>query len=359
MTVQSAMPGQTRSPSTMKLYGEDCLVGIPSRVDDESVSVIVTSPPYNIGKPYKLYKDDVGSEEYLDWIGQVSGACQDALEPDGSFFLNLGSKPSDPWWPMRVAGKIRDSGWVLQNTILWVKSIAISKEEVGDYPGISGDVAVGHFKPVNSRRYVNSLSEYIFHFTKRGDVELDKLGVGVPYQDKTNVERWKSGGGDLRDRGSVWFIPYETIRASRPHPCVFPVKLPEMCVRLHGLSRTHLVLDPFLGTGSTALAADRLNVRFVGFEIDPYYLDLARCNIERQRETRSGSARDRPARQEPDPDRLSKGVPVGGIELGKGHSAVGATPNDVWRQEPGEALTESHPRRDARRTPEYVECRAA
>src|SRR5208283_5649145 len=159
--------------------------------------------------------------------------------------------------------------------------------EVGKYPGMNGDIAVGHYKPVNSHRFVNGLSEYVFHFTKRGDVNLDKLGIGVPYQDKSNVTRWRAGGADLRDRGNVWFIPYETIRESRPHPCVFPVKLPEMCIRLHGMAKARLVLDPFLGTGSTALACDRLGVNFVGFEIDPYYVRLAKAALQAQREVRA------------------------------------------------------------------------
>ncbi len=253
------------------------------RVKPGSVSVIVTSPPYNIGKKYHSYADSLADSDYLEWIGRVSTRCKTSLDDSGSLFVNLGSKPSNPWWPIEIASRIRDSGFTLQNTILWVKSIAISKEAVGDYPGITGDIAVGHFQPVNSPRYLNGLSEYIFHFTKRGDVPLDKLGVGVPYQDKSNVTRWGTGETDLRDRGTVWFIPYDTIRQSRLHPCVFPVKLPEMCVRLHGIERTALVMDPFVGTGTTALACDRLGLDFVGFEIDAHYAQLASEAIKSQR----------------------------------------------------------------------------
>ncbi|HZY92102.1 MAG TPA: site-specific DNA-methyltransferase [Thermoplasmata archaeon] len=271
----------------IRVFNEDCIQGMQSRLDDSSVSVIVTSPPYNIGKAYRTYRDSQDPKAYLDWIARVAEICSRVLEPDGSFFLNLGGKPSDPWWPIEVGSRVRESGFTLQNTILWVKSIAISKEEVGDYPGIAGDIAVGHYQPVNSRRYVNGLSEYVFHFTKGGNVELDKLGVGVPYQDKSNVTRWKAGAPDLRDRGNVWFIPYETVREGRAHPCVFPVKLPEMCIKLHGVSKTKLVVDPFLGTGSTALACDRLGVDFVGFEIDPYYVGLAKDSLATQREVRA------------------------------------------------------------------------
>jgi site-specific DNA-methyltransferase (adenine-specific) len=156
-----------------------------------------------------------------------------------------------------------------------VKSIAIRKSDVGNYPGITGDIAVGHFKPIVSKRFLNDCHEYIFHFTKNGNVKLQKLAIGVPYQDKTNIGRWHTAKQDLRDRGNTWFIPYETImnRSERPHPATFPVKLPEMCLKLHGISRDFLVLDPFLGIGSTALASMHLGVSFVGFEIDQNYLD--------------------------------------------------------------------------------------
>jgi len=74
--------------------------------------------------------------------------------------------------------------------IHWIKSIAISQDDVGDYPGIEGDVAVGHYKPINSKRFINDCHEYIFHFTHKGNVRLDRLAVGVPYQDKSNIDRW-------------------------------------------------------------------------------------------------------------------------------------------------------------------------
>ena len=239
-----------------------------------SVDIIVTSPPYNIGVAYGKYRDLLPRDEYLSWIKQVGLAAKRCLADDGSFFLNVGSKPKDQWIAWDVAMVLRDI-FELQNVIHWVKSIAIGKQDVGHYPNIAGDIAVGHFKPVVSSRFLNDCHEYIFHFTKKGDVALDKLAVGVPYQDKTNIGRWKGAKQDLRDRGNTWFIPYETIqkREDRPHPASFPAKLPEMCIRLHGQSK--LVVDPFVGIGSTAVAALRRGASFVGFDIDPDYLDGA------------------------------------------------------------------------------------
>ena len=90
------------------------------------------------------------------------------------------------------------------------------------------------------------------------------------------ISRVGPGPGEgLRCRGNTWFIPYETIQSrdrDRPHPASFPPKVPEQCVRLHGLDRAGLILDPFLGLGSSAIAAARLGVDFIGIEMDEHYL---------------------------------------------------------------------------------------
>ena len=239
-----------------------------------SVNVVVTSPPYNIGVKYGSYVDSLPREKYLEWLEHVGMAIKRVLADNGSFFLNVGNKPKDQWIAWDVAAVMRKH-FVLQNVMHWVKSIAISKSDVGNYQNISGDIAVGHFKPIVSDRFLNDCHEYIFHFTKKGDVRLDKLAIGIPYQDKTNIGRWKSAVADRRDRGNTWFIPYETIQSknSRPHPATFPERLPEMCIKLHGGAK--LVLDPFTGIGSTAAAAIRSGVSFVGFDIDRGYLESA------------------------------------------------------------------------------------
>lgn len=262
------------SGCTATFYLKDCITGLNENVNEKSVDVVVTSPPYNIGIGYSSYSDIMPREKYLAWMEEVGVAIRRALTDDGSFFLNIGNKPKDQWIAWDVASVLRKH-FVLQNVIHWVKSIAINKTDVGNYPNIVGDIAVGHFKPIVSNRFVNDCQEYIFHFTKRGDVHLDKLAVGIPYQDKTNIGRWKSATEDKRDRGNTWFIPYETIQSKneRPHPATFPVKLPEMCIKLHGDAK--MMIDPFMGIGSSAIAAKRLGVSFVGFEIDKEYLDAA------------------------------------------------------------------------------------
>jgi site-specific DNA-methyltransferase (adenine-specific) len=245
-------------------------------LNEKSVDVVVTSPPYNIGVAYSTHKDNLPREKYLGWMEEMGKGIKRALADEGSFFLNIGNTPRDQWIAWDVAQVLRKH-FVLQNVIHWVKSIAINKSDVGDYPNITGDVAVGHFKPIVSNRFLNDCHEYIFHFTKAGDVKLKKLAIGVPYQDKTNIGRWKTAKEDKRDRGNTWFMPYETIKSrdERPHPATFPVRLPEMCIKLHGFRNSMLVLDPFLGIGSTAIVSMRLGASFVGFEIDKAYIDEA------------------------------------------------------------------------------------
>ncbi len=261
--------------SLTTIHKADCIAGMPRTLEPGSVDVVITSPPYNLGTSYKAYDDSIPRSAYLDWLEQWAEATVSVLHDEGSVFLNIGAKPSDPTVPFQVLERMQKH-FRLQNAIHWIKSIAIQKEDVGDYPGIQGNVGVGHFKPINSPRYLNDCHEYIFHLTKQGNVKLDRLAVGVEYQDKSNIARWKSSGADRRCRGNTWFVPYRTIRnraRQRPHPATFPTRIPQMCIQLHGLDRARLVMDPFLGIGNTALASLSLGVDFVGFEIDEDYFD--------------------------------------------------------------------------------------
>jgi site-specific DNA-methyltransferase (adenine-specific) len=262
--------------ATFRFYLGDCLEILPA-LAPESVDVVVTSPPYNLGIKYRSYEDTLPRQRYLEWTGEWVRAVRDALSPHGSLFLNVGAKPKDPWVAMDIAQAVRP--WLeLQNTVHWVKSIVVERGAAGAAANLVRDLAVGHYKPINSPRFLNDCHEFVFHFTRGGDTPLDRTAIGVPYQDKSNVGRWAAAAGDVRCRGNAWFLPYETINSrekDRPHPATFPVRLPEYCLKLHGLARTGLALDPFTGLGSTAVACARLGVSFVGVELDRVYLDEA------------------------------------------------------------------------------------
>jgi site-specific DNA-methyltransferase (adenine-specific) len=275
-----------RRNQTLTFFLEDCIKGMRTNLRAKSIDVVVTSPPYNIGIIYGNHDDNLPKMKYLEWIVELGNEVKRALKDDGSFFLNIGCTPKDQWIAWDVAQVLRDD-FRLQNVIHWIKSIAIKKDDVGNYSNIVGDAAVGHFKPILSKRFLNDCHEYIFHFTKSGETKIEKLSIGVPYQDKSNIGRWKRTRSDLRDRGNTWFIPYETIQSKneRPHPAAFPSKLPEMCIKLHGVKKNLKVVDPFLGIGASAVASLKLGVSFIGFEIDKQYLDesIARVVSEKRK----------------------------------------------------------------------------
>jgi site-specific DNA-methyltransferase (adenine-specific) len=267
--------------ATLRFFLGDC-VEVLSALEPATISAIVTSPPYNLGIRYRTYDDTVPRADYLEWTGAWIAAARRALADDGSLFLNVGAKPTDPWTAMDVAQRARQH-LRLQNTIHWIKSIAIDREAAGAAVDLDRDIAVGHYKPINSDRFVNDCHEFIFHFTPDGRTPLDRRAIGVPYQDASNIGRWHSGGENRRCRGNAWFIPYETIQnrdKDRPHPATFPPRVPEYCFKLHGVSRIATAMDPFLGLGSTAIAAAQMGLDFVGVEIDRHYLAEAISRVK-------------------------------------------------------------------------------
>ena len=248
------------------LYRGDC-VKVMGRLPAASVDVVVTSPPYNIGLSYRSYSDRRAEEDYLDWMVGVATAVRRVMAPTGSFFLNITGSSAMPWLPFELIVRLR-SLFRLQNHITWVKSISI------------GDDSVGHFKPVRSERFLHRNHEHIFHLTLNGAVPLKRLAVGVPFKDKSNIRR-RQHAQDLRCRGDSWFIPYETVQARSQkfnHPGTFPVMLPRMCMRLHGQD-SPVVLDPFMGTGTTLIAAEQEGGRGIGIDLDASYVGIARARL--------------------------------------------------------------------------------
>jgi site-specific DNA-methyltransferase (adenine-specific) len=284
--------------TSFELRVEDCIAGM-SRLPGAHVDLVVTSPPYNLGVRYGKFSDRQDRQSYLRWCAEWAEQLRRVLKPSGSLFLNIGAAPSNPMLPHEIVMGLREI-FILQNTIHWIKSIAIEDcshrpvagrttavQQTGHRPVATNIRSHGHFKPISSKRFLNDGHEYIFHFTRTGRVELDRLALGVPYQDKSNISRWAhTRGSDLRCRGNTWFIPYETIQSrakERPHPATFPVQLAEWCIKLHGVSRIQTMLDPFLGIGNSAVAAQRCGVKnFIGFEIDETYLAEAKRRLNLQ-----------------------------------------------------------------------------
>jgi len=233
------------------------------------VDVVVTSPPYNLNMAYGTYEDSKTETDYVEWLVEVSRAIKRILKPDGSFFLNLSGSNSRPYVPFEVMVSLRSKvGFHLQNHITWIKSIGI------------GSGSTGHFKPVPGQRFMHHNHEHIFHLTHANDVKLDRLAIGIPFQDKSNIPR-RRHPRDLRCRGNTWFIPYPTVKSKAQkywHPATFPVELPLWCIYLHG-RRNARVLDPFLGTGTTLVAAHIGGAMGIGIDIDATYIATAKQRL--------------------------------------------------------------------------------
>ncbi len=245
-----------------ELHHGDCLAILPT-LAPASIDVIVTSPPYNLNLAYKTYEDTKSENAYLDWLTTICTELRRVMRPDASFFLNIAGSNSRPWLPFELVTRLRPL-FVLQNHITWIKAISIDQD------------SAGHHKPVAGRRFLNHNHEHIFHLTLSGDVQLNRLAIGVPFKDKSNIAR-RNHAQDARCRGNTWFIPYRTVQTRAQkynHPGTFPIDLPRWCIRLHGRPGA-TVLDPFAGTGTTLVAACLEGAHGIGIEMDLAYLETA------------------------------------------------------------------------------------
>lgn len=228
-------------------------------VDTEGqVDVIVTSPPYNIGKTYKgdkgkVYNDSLDTFDYISLMRDVFRQSFDALADHGVFFLNVGDTakvPSKSYDALRIA---TNSGFTHLQTVVWVKSI----------------LGRGHYTPSGGTRRFDNVWESIHILVKdRKKYRLDTKLIGVPYADKSNVGRY--GKTDCKDPGNVWLIPYEKTTGQsvkKVHVAPFPVGLPYKCIKAVPGAKT--VLDPFAGLGTTLAAAELLGIKGYGFELYP------------------------------------------------------------------------------------------
>lgn len=242
----------------------ECLEGL-KHLESNLIDIIITSPPYNLDIKYNTYKDKMKRDVYLNLLYKVFKEIKRTMKDNASFFLNIGASNKDPWIPYDVANEARKL-FKLQNNIIWTKSIDIDGK------------TYGHFKPINSKRFTNHTFEHIFHFTKDGNVIIDRLSIGVPYTDESNIKRWKTKS-NIRCRGNMWYIPYKTIKSrsqKNDHPAIFPEELAEMCIKLHGFDKNMIVCDPFVGTGTTMVAAKKMGVSGIGMDIDEEYIKYAK-----------------------------------------------------------------------------------
>ena len=245
------------------LYHGDC-ADLLAALPDESVDLTVTSPPYNIGKEYE---QPLTLEDYLEWCHKWMTEIHSATNSTGAFWLNLGYVPVD--------GKGKA---VPLPYLLWDASPFFLLQEVVWHYG-AGVSARQSLSPRNEKFlwYVKDSSEYTFNLDEIRDPD-----VKYPNQKKNGKLKCNPLGKNPTD---VWSLPKVTSGRNRsskertPHPAQFPEAVIERVVRASSNSG-ELVLDPFVGSGTTALVARRLGRLAVGFEIRSAYLDIAVKRIE-------------------------------------------------------------------------------
>lgn len=218
------------------------------QLPDGCVSLMVTSPPYNVGKDYD---DDLSLDEYLGLLDRVFTETYRVLEAGGRVAVNVANVGRKPYLPLNhhVAGLLTDIGFLLRGEVIWQKA-----------KSAGGSTAWGSWQSAKNptlrdvHEYVIVASKESFRRMKEGEDTIDRDDF-------------------LNATVSIWEIQPESARRVG-HPAPFPLELPRRLIELYTFEGD-LVLDPFMGAGTTALAALDSGRHYVGYEINPEYVTLA------------------------------------------------------------------------------------
>jgi len=254
-----------RLPRLNTVRTEDCLQGM-RKLPDAFVDLVFTSPPYADLRDYARIRPD----DYVGWFLPVAYEIKRVLKRRGSFVLNINDrcvrKSRHPYVFKLVVALVEIVGLPLIETYIWRKPNAM--------PGRYGARPKDAF-------------EYVFWFGKTTDVRFNLASVGVPYAQRRGPRarrkrvEWRTSGRRMSDAATQrrgWADPGNVICCNvacgpNPHPARMPDELAEFFIRL-ATRKGDIVLDPFMGSGTTARVARALERRFLGYEIHPEYLEV-------------------------------------------------------------------------------------
>ena len=241
-----------------RVFCEDALTGL-ARIPDGSVDLILTDPPYNLGKDYGNASDQQSVEAYLAWTEQWIAAVLPKLKANGSLYIFL------TW---RFAPEIfvmLKKRMTMMNEIIWDRRV----------PSMGGSV-----------RSFSSVHDTIGFFVNRKDYYFDLDAVRIPYDAETKKARsrsifvgakWLEVGYNPKDVWSVSRLHREHPERA-DHPTQKPLEIIERMVKA-SCPPGGVVLDPFMGSGTTAIAAKRLGRQFTGFELNPVYCEIIHARL--------------------------------------------------------------------------------
>jgi site-specific DNA-methyltransferase (adenine-specific) len=291
-----------------RLVAEPFVLGDARQMDtvaDNSVALVVTSPPYFAGKQYEeeLNREGIPSSygEYLQLLEDVFSECVRTLEPGGRIAVNVANLGRKPYRSLAadVITILQDKlHLLLRGEVVWQKG-----------EGASGSCAWGSFRSA-SNPVLRDLTERVVIASKgrfsRAKSLQERTRLDLPHRNTIKADDFAAYTLD------VWNVPPESARRVN-HPAPFPVELPARLIELYTYE-DDLVLDPFMGSGSTLVAADGLDRRYVGYDLDPTYVELARQRVADERVSRQavpnpGGAEKAKAR--------GKGTQKGGRPAGK------------------------------------------
>tara|TARA_R100000781_G_scaffold8930_2_gene7824 strand:+ start:2299 stop:3099 length:801 start_codon:yes stop_codon:yes gene_type:complete len=234
-------------------------------LDNKSIDIVVSSPPYNIGRNYGVYQDK--KINYMDWQINFWNEVFTKVKDFGHVFLNIQPSRKNPLWCYELISQL---DWKIQNTFIWAKQI-----EIDNY-------VKGQGTTFKSKKYLPNGWEFVFHLTKNGETEISQKESGVKYQPQWAEQNAKRFGKTWRPTTNIWHIPYETIGHGKRskenmkgnHPAIFPKKLVEKCIKVTGM-KSGVVFDPYMGTGTTCIVAECMGFDSIGVEIDSDYVAFA------------------------------------------------------------------------------------
>jgi modification methylase len=253
--VENPLPEQVRNKIFCK--SSENMAELP----DKSVHLAITSPPYNVGKDYD---EDLSLSEYRDFLKRVFRELYRVLVPGGRFCLNIANLGRSPYVPLNayLALDLIECGFLMRGEIIWDKGASASRSTAwGSWASPSNPT-------------LRDVHEYILVFSKEGyRRQLQGRPSTITREDFLSFTK------------SVWSFNAEPAKKTG-HPAPFPVELPRRCIELYSAA-DDVVLDPFIGAGATAVAAVNTKRRYVGYETEQAYCELAERRLERVAEEHS------------------------------------------------------------------------